>query len=171
MSSNNPERLHLEDDGTFPNNLLPVLVWRQGISTDTESDGADTLEQHFRDNGWRETWQNGILSYHHYHSTAHEVLGIGRGTVRVQLGGPSGPELALETGDIVLLPAGTSHRNLGGSSDLIVVGAYPPDQHPDMLRGEPTDRPAADQRIGQVSLPPTDPVSGISGAPEPWRAD
>lgn len=164
-----PELLHLEDDETFPNNRLPVLLWRNGIQVQGENNGPDIIERHFLDNGWQGSWQDGIFTYHHYHSTAHEVLGIGRGSVRVMLGGSSGQELDLETGDIVLLPAGTAHRNLGASDDLIVVGAYPPGQRPDILRGEPGDRPGADQNIANVTLPDTDPVTGNDGPPETWR--
>ena len=163
-----PEIVHFEDDGNFPNNHLPVLLWRGGIPVQGNN-GADVIEQRFLDNGWQGAWQNGIFTYHHYHSTAHEVLGIGRGSVRVLLGGPSGEELDLETGDVVLLPAGTAHRNLSASEDLIVVGAYPPGQHPDILRGERGSRPEADRNIGNVPPPTSDPVAGKAGAPDQWH--
>lgn len=162
-----PERLFLEDDGNFPNSRLPVLLWRNGIPAG-DGNGAKLIEQRFRDNGWQGTWRNGIFPYHHYHSTAHEVLGIGRGNVTVMLGGPNGRELTLRTGDIVLLPAGTAHRNLGGSDDLVVVGAYPPGQHPDILRGYPDDRPVADRTIARVPRPATNPVTGERGVPNSW---
>lgn len=168
MSTPQPERLHLDDDGTFPNNHLPVLLWRQGIPLQDEN-GADLIEQRFREHGWGGSWQDGIFGYHHYHSTAHEVLGVGRGSVTVQLGGPSGEELSLEAGDIALLPAGTAHCNLGASGDLVVVGAYPQGQRPDILRGDQGDRPSADQHIRDVSLPETDPVTGTDGPPDAWR--
>lgn len=163
------ESFVLSDDGMFPNSRLPVLLWRQEFPIQDDMSGADIVEQRFLDNGWQETWQNGIFSFHHYHSTAHEVLGIGRGSVTVMLGGPSGQELTLEAGDVVLLPAGTAHCNLGASDDLIVVGAYPPDQRPDLWRGEPGERPNADQNIANVPLPDTDPVTGVSGEPDSWR--
>ena len=169
MTESTPTLLHLGDDGTFSNSRLPVLLWRQGIPVDNRSNGADIIEQRFRDNGWEGSWQNGIFTYHHYHSTAHEVLGIGRGSVTVQLGGPSGETLDLSAGDVALLPAGTAHCNLGASGDLIVVGAYPPDQRPDILRGKPGERPDADQNIAEVELPSTDSISGASGAPEAWQ--
>ena len=167
MTDPTPTLLHLDDDGAFPNNRLPVLLWRGGIPVERDT-GADAIERRFRDNGWDGTWQDGIFDYHHYHSTAHELLGIGRGSVTVQLGGPDGETLDLAAGDIALLPAGTAHCNLGASSDLIVVGAYPPGQRPDILRGEPDERPAADRAIASVPLPSTDPI-GTSGPPEPWR--
>lgn len=168
MANPNPTLLHLEDDGTFPNNMLPVILWRRAIHI-TDANGAEAIEQRLRDNGWTGIWRNGIFTWHHYHATAHEALGIARGSVTVQLGGPSGETLELEAGDIVLLPAGTAHRNLGQSGDLLVIGAYPPGQRPDMLRGEPGERPGADRAIAAVQLPERDPVTGADGPPEPWR--
>ena len=79
----------LRDDGTFPNNeQLPLVLYRGAIRV-TEGDPATTIEQVFAANGWGNAWRNGIFPYHHYHSTAHEVLGVACGTARVQLGGDS----------------------------------------------------------------------------------
>lgn len=158
------DTLFLADDGTFPNNRLPVLLWRNAIPG-----GVDAIERAFRDHGWEGTWRNGIFDYHHYHATAHEVLGIARGNVTVRLGGPNGETVELAAGDIALLPAGTAHRNLGQSPDLVVVGAYPPGQRPDILRGEPGERPDADLQIARVAPPETNPVTGEPGPPEEWR--
>lgn len=169
MAGLGPETLVLSDDGAFQNSGLPVLLWRQGIAIEGSGNGADIIERRFVDHGWQGSWQNGIFTFHHYHSTAHEVLGIGRGHVTVILGGPSGPELTLDAGDVVLLPAGTAHRNLGASDDLIVVGAYPPGQHPDLLRGEPGERPDADQNIARIPLPESDPVTGVADASDLWH--
>ncbi len=167
MTDTTPDLIHLEDDGTFPNNRLPVLLWRDAVPTGSAS--ASAIEDRFHANGWGGSWRNGIFTYHHYHSTAHEVLGIARGSVTVQLGGPNGETLDLATGDIALLPAGTAHKNLGQSDDLLVIGAYPPGQRPDILRGDPDDRPEADRNIAQVPLPQTDPVTGEEGPPIAWR--
>lgn len=160
-----PETLFLnDDDGTFPNSRLPVLLWRNAVPG-----GVDAVERAFRDHGWEGTWRNGIFDYHHYHATAHEVLGIGRGSVTVRLGGPDGESVELAAGDIVLLPAGTAHRNLGQSADLVVVGAYPPGQRPDMLRGQPGERPDADRQIARVAPPESNPVTGDPGPPAEWE--
>jgi uncharacterized protein YjlB len=165
-----PETLHLADDGAFPNNRLPVLIWRQGIPV-SDRNGAETIERAFRDHGWEGTWRDGIFDFHHFHSDAHEVLGIARGSVTVQLGGPNGETVELAAGDIVLLPAGTAHRNLGQSRDLLVIGAYPPGQRPDMRYGDPAERPDIDERIDAVPLPGTNPVTVEPGPPEAWRED
>ena len=52
------------------------------------------MERAFAANGWSNAWRDGIFRYHHFHSTAHEVLGIAAGEVRVAFGGPSGREVA-----------------------------------------------------------------------------
>ena len=43
-------------------------------------------------------WRNGIFDFHHYHSTAHEALGIAKGEVTVVLGGPDGEEFPFASG-------------------------------------------------------------------------
>jgi len=174
---NNPEKGHsadytvqppnvasvsLEDDGTFPNNPnCPVVVYRGAFSQAAHA--ASAIESAFRQNGWGGTWRNGIYGYHHYHSTAHEVLGVARGSARVQLGGPDGNVLDIEAGDVLVLPAGTAHKNLGASPDFLVIGAYPEGQDWDMNTGKPGERPQVDRNIDQVSLPDKDPVYGTGG--------
>ena len=149
----------LSDDGTFPNNeRLPVLIYHQAFEH-----GASEIEETFRRNGWGGTWRDGIYTYHHYHSTAHEVLGVARGTARVQLGGSDGITLDVSAGDAVVIPAGVAHKNLESSDDFLVVGAYPPGQEYDMNYGRPDERPQADRNIEAVPLPETDPVLGAGG--------
>lgn len=63
----------LGDDGTFPNSRLPLLLYRQALLV-PERELAATVEELFGANGWQGSWRNGIYPYHHYHSTAHEVL-------------------------------------------------------------------------------------------------
>lgn len=153
----------LADDGTFPNNeVLPVLVYRRAVRHSVRSP-ASTVERIFRQNDWTGAWRNGIFSYHHYHSTAHEALGVTAGTATVQLGGPEGWTLDVEAGDVLVLPAGVAHKNLGSDRAFRVVGAYPDGQSWDLRRGEPGDRPEADRNIEQVPLPSRDPLYGCNG--------
>jgi len=157
------ESFVLDDDGTFPNNRLPVLVYRQAVQLG-DRDPAASLEARFREHGWDGLWRDGIFDFHHYHATTHEVLGCARGWVRVQLGGPHGREVELRAGDVAVLPAGTAHRNLGHSADYLIVGGYPPGHAPDMCYGEAGERPRTDREIAAVPHPPTDPVYGEEGA-------
>jgi uncharacterized protein YjlB len=83
--------------------------------------------------------------------------------VRARLGGGGGITVDLAAGDVVLLPAGTGHRNEGASPDFLVVGAYPDSQDPDLCRGGPGERPRVLANIAAVPLPASDPVHGPDG--------
>lgn len=159
----------LDDDGTFPNSPIPVVLYPQAVQPGS-GDPARAFEERFQANGWGGSWRNGIFDYHHYHATAHEVLGCARGWVQVLLGGPEGNEVRLRAGDVVLLPAGTAHKNLEHSADYVIVGAYPPGQRPDMKYGEPEEYEAAKEAISQVPMPELDPVTGRSaGILDQWK--
>jgi uncharacterized protein YjlB len=153
----------LKDDGAIPNNQqLPLLVYQAALNLPNQNPAA-TVESLFQANNWGGIWRNGIYSFHHYHSTAHEVLAVCRGTARIQLGGEQGPVFSVGLGDVILIPAGVGHKKLGASSDFLVVGAYPSGQRWDMNYGKAGERPAADQNIARVPLPQTDPVFGSRG--------
>lgn len=158
----------LSDDGLVPNNAdLPALVYRGRLPA---GKGAERLiEAHFARNGWTNAWINGIYAYHHFHATAHEVLGLAQGTARVQIGGPAGPILTLHAGDAVLVPAGVGHCRIDASGDLSVVGAYPAGADWDLVRATPEARAASLPRIARVPLPDLDPVEGIAMRPHPRR--
>jgi uncharacterized protein YjlB len=150
-------------DGTFPNNeRLPLLLYPGAIKS-SGRDVARSAEDLFHKHHWGGSWRNGIFNYHHYHSTAHEVLGVFSGTAKVRLGGPVGPEFDLRSGDVVVIPAGVAHRNLGSSADFGVVGAYPAGQKWDLNYGEDGERPQTDRNIAEVPLPEMDPVFGATG--------
>ncbi|WP_113180558.1 cupin [Agrobacterium cavarae] len=143
---------------------LPVLVYSQ-IRADMD---PSAFEDMFHDNGWTGIWRNGVFAYHHYHSGAHEVLGVGRGEAKLQIGGPDGKLLDVRQGDCLLLPAGTGHKRLESSGDFQVVGAYPPGQAADIQRDAPNEKMLA--LIKSLPVPETDPVLKTSGGlVELWR--
>jgi uncharacterized protein YjlB len=158
------ELVFLPDAGAIPNNpRLPVLLHRGAVVPGDPSGAEDLFTRH----GWRPAWRNGIFDWHHYHSNAHEALAIVEGSVLVQLGGEGGVRLDLVAGDVVVLPAGTGHRNLGAEGALLVVGAYPegsppPDQMHEGSEGGDRVR----RTIAGTADPRQDPVTG---APYPGR--
>ena len=106
---------------------------------------------------------NGVYPFPHYHAAAHEVLGVFSGSARIQLGGSSGVIAEVQPGDVIAIPAGVGHENLGSSNRFGVVGAYPPGQNPDIQRGEPIEQNWVREAIAKVPRPKTDPVYGTNG--------
>jgi uncharacterized protein YjlB len=158
------------DDGAVPNNPnLPFLVYPGALNLGGD-DPAAVCEAVFEGNGWNGSWRNGIYPFAHYHSTAHEVLGICRGEAKVRFGGNAGITLTVRAGDVVVIPAGVGHQNLGSSTDFLVVGAYPRGQRWDLCRGLAEERPQVLLNIARVPLPASDPVYGAEGPlVEHWR--
>jgi uncharacterized protein YjlB len=153
----------LADDGTFPNNAqLPLLVYPQVLRTHIPQLNA-CIRELFGKNRWDGSWVNGVYTFHHYHSTAHEVLGVCAGQAEIQLGGDRGLRQIVQTGDVIVIPAGVAHKNLGSSPDFSVVGAYPQGQSPDLCHGHAHERPHADKTITALPLPAQDPVYGPGG--------
>lgn len=156
------EALQLKENGNIPNSKLPLLVYRTAVRLQSD-DPASIFEELFEANQWTDTWRNGIYDYHHYHSTAHEVLGVYAGNATVNFGGEDGPITKVWPGDVIIIPAGVSHKNLGASPDFGVVGAYPKGQKVDMHYGKPEERAKADAQISQVPTPEFDPIEGKGG--------
>lgn len=147
-------------NGRIPNNsALPVVVYAQAIAAHEAS--AEAFERLFARNAWPPQWRNGIYDFHHFHSTAHEALGIASGTADLILGGPNGQLVEVGAGACVILPAGTGHCLLSGSADLLVVGAYPPGQVWDLQRDAISQ--AQLNAMHAFPLPSSDPVNRETG--------
>lgn len=153
---------HIGPNGSFPNNeKLPLIIVQETLR------GTDithlNFEKIFTSNSWPAAWRNGLFGFHHFHSNAHEVLGVYSGWVKACFGGPGGEIIEAKAGDVIIIPAGVSHCNKGESSDFKVVGGYPAGQRWDMMQGSPEQLSQALENIANVPLPLTDPVSGDNG--------
>ncbi|MDI4238495.1 cupin domain-containing protein [Bradyrhizobium sp. Arg237L] len=157
-----PLTIVFEDDGLVPNNRLPFLVYKATVDVDSDHP-EKTIEGLFGANGWGAMWRNGVYDYLHYHSTVHEVLGVSRGSARVQFGGERGKVLQISAGDVAILPAGTGHQLISSSNDFCVVGAYPPGPPMEITRPTPENHAKALKTIPRVTVPRTDPVMGEDG--------
>jgi len=160
-TASNAVALWFTADGWVPNNpLLPLIFYRSAVSS-SHPDLAAAFEHAFGSNGWSPEWRNGVYPFHHYHSTAHEVLGFAAGTARLLLGGPNGHEVIVAPGDCALLPAGTGHCCFEASADFLVVGAYPSGQRWDLCRTALAE-PARAAMLA-LPFPKSDPVLGPDG--------
>ena len=130
----------------------PLLVYPSVLQAPAPED----FEALFNRNRWPAAWRNGVHPFHHYHSTAHEALGVYAGEVTVQFGGDSGIAVTARPGDVIVLPAGTAHKKISARGALGIVGAYPAGQEPDLCRGSNFNATA-------VPLPACDPVHGAGG--------
>ena len=159
------EALSFADDGDVPNHpRWPMIVYAEAIAPGTLAASEYAFDELFGRNGWPVAWHNGIYPFTHYHSNTHEVLGIAKGEATVQFGGKLGKTLTARAGDALLLPAGTGHKRISASPDLLVIGAYPPGSKYDLMRSGESGKAAIRARIAKVAKPDTDPVSGAAGA-------
>jgi uncharacterized protein YjlB len=151
-----------EDAGGIPNSRLPVLVYHdvQGARE------ADECKELFARNGWLGAWLDGIYPLHHFHSTAHEVLGIVAGSAAVVLGGPSGRRFQVRRGNVLVLPAGTGHCNAGSSDQL---GPERPTGTPPALR-EAQKAPVVAATLGAIARCDRWCRSGTQATPPPRRS-
>ncbi|MFB6261457.1 MAG: cupin domain-containing protein, partial [Thiohalorhabdaceae bacterium] len=157
-------RPHLGMARSFQSNQLfaeQTVLENVRLVVQTTQRGSFSMDL-FRAHHWPPAWRFGVFDFHHYHSTAHEVLGVFAGSARLLFGGPDGVTVEAQAGDAIVIPAGVAHKCLVPKC-FRVVGAYPRGQDFDMNRGEPGERPAADHHIAEVPLPAADPVLGPSG--------
>jgi uncharacterized protein YjlB len=75
----------------LPNSRFPLLIYRGAVP----GGGEDAVRERFRANGWLNNWRYpGIYTYHHFHSTTHECLGVASrvdGARAVRQGRHAGP--------------------------------------------------------------------------------
>jgi uncharacterized protein YjlB len=159
-----PVTMRFGDDGVVPNNpTLPLLVYRGAIDVSGQRDPAARIERIFAENGWGDSWRNGIYAFTHFHSMIHEALGVAAGRARVRFGGKAGEELEIEAGDVAVVPAGTGHQRIAASRDFLVVGAYPAQGTYDLCRATPAEHARAKELIAKTPFPAADPVYGKNG--------
>jgi len=148
----------------FPNNKLPLLIYKNACLLGAQKNkSAHLLQKIFNKNNWKNSWSNGIYSFHHYHSNTHECMGIASGKAWVIFGGTGGRKIVLEKGDIIIIPAGVAHKCSNTSTGFLCVGAYPGGSEYDINLGTKEEFEKAKARILKISKPALDPVFGKEG--------
>jgi uncharacterized protein YjlB len=174
------EHILIPSSDVSPNNgALPLILYKAAVEFGDREPEA-VFEEIFWGNAWADGFRDGTFPFHHYHSAAHEVVGVARGTAVLQFGGPDGPHVEVAAGDACVIPAGVVHRRIDDAPGYSVVGAYPHHQVPDCcvmsqaaadaagaelevkLIGE-AQLAAVKTTIAATVLPITDPLSGSSG--------
>jgi uncharacterized protein YjlB len=161
------ETWHAPPGERIPNHPRFAVLLYRGV--DAAAAGAEAARRLFAEHDWGGAWVDGVLPFHHFHSTSHEALAVVAGRATLELGGPEGRPFDVAAGDVVVLPAGTGHRRASAEPAFTVVGAYPAGQEDyDLLRGDdPAEVTAARERIARLGPPPEDPVGGEGVAG--WR--
>src|SRR6185436_9974733 len=108
---------YLKDDGVFPNSELPVLLYKRALKIPLFF-AALLIKKLLQKHHYTNNWRNGIYTYHHYHSNTHEVMAVIKGQTTLLLGGDKGRKVKIEKGDVILIPAGVAHKNLGKEKDV-----------------------------------------------------
>jgi uncharacterized protein YjlB len=162
------ELFPFDPDGGIPNSRLPLVFWRGRLPPEAR-DGA-AAGALFRKNGWQGTWVSNVLPYWHFHTRGHEVLGCVAGRALIGFGGDRGVRVDVEAGDACVIPAGVGHIRLDGSGDFRMAGGYPPGQQGNIIRPGDLDDARIAREISALTLPETDPISGLAdGVVEIWR--
>ena len=144
---------YFQNDGIIPNNTLPILIYKNVLQD------FDTT---FKKNGWTNNWKDIILPYDHFHSNTHEVLGLAEGTAKLKIGGENGIELLVETGDVIIMPAGVGHYSLDNSMKYQFIGGYPNGSDWNLKTSLEEDNNILSE-IANIPIPNTDPLFGSNG--------
>ena len=156
-----PIQLFISGNDIFPGNKLPVLHYKKALRLPWLF-RARKVKSIFIKHNWTNNWRNGIYTYHHYHSNTHEAMAVIKCHTVLLLGGENGKHLLLEKGDIIVIPAGVAHKNLGKEKDVICIGGYPEGKDFDINYGNPGERPGTDENICSLPIPLTGPLYGES---------
>jgi len=140
----------------------PLLIYHGAF----QGSSAAQIESHLQTIGVvTPQWRYTMYSTSHFHSTAHEVLSICSGSAKLCFGGEENSgrvEPVVETGDVIVVPAGVAHRLLEDHGSFQMVGSYPNGKNWDMCYGAEgeEDKTKAIARLGWFTR---DPVYGEEG--------
>ena len=152
----------IPSQGYFPNNnRIPLTLYKKAVHCMNVT--IEAIKKHLEANHWINSWIDGIYDYHHYHSNTHECLVIIAGTCQIKIGEEEGAIYKVSQGDVIIFPAGVSHKNVASSADFSCIGSYPTQKDYDLKYGKADEHPEVDENIKMVQLPKCDPIYGEHG--------
>ncbi|WEW56667.1 hypothetical protein PRK78_002115 [Emydomyces testavorans] len=111
-------------------------------------------------------WIYSMYPTSHFHSNTHEVLSVVAGKAKLCFGHEKNPdrfEPTVSKGDVIIIPAGVSHRllqDLDGQFNM--VGSYPPGKNWDMCYGKEGEEEKV-RNISSLAWFTKDPLYGDQG--------
>ncbi|CAG9952788.1 unnamed protein product [Clonostachys rosea f. rosea IK726] len=123
-----PEAFFFKPTNYIPNSQLPVLLYRKALPLPLKE---NLVKEFLESNNWIHggTWN--AVPRHHFHPNTHECYAVVKGSSELLIGvGPldseaEGEVIHVESGDVIVLPAGVSHCSKSFSEDYRYIGAYP----------------------------------------------
>lgn len=155
------ETHYLKGNGRVPNSRLPLLIYRSAVQV-----GVAEMEEQIRRNDWPPEWHSsfGMYPRHHFHSDAHELIAVTRGTMVGLFGGHDGVRATVTAGDVIVIPAGVGHFGESITEDLRLTGAFPAGcAIHDFRLGYPDEYARVADRAQRVPIPANDPLHGPKG--------
>ncbi|KDQ55391.1 hypothetical protein JAAARDRAFT_59907 [Jaapia argillacea MUCL 33604] len=177
LSSLKVTKHHIPRHALIPNSSItskPLYIYHGAFTpppSTSKSQFKSTVTAHLKKIGVIEPqWTYTMYSISHFHSTTHEVLVILSGSARLLFGGEDNPgkvETVVKKGDVIVHPAGVSHRLLedlrGEGGTFEMLGCYPVGgQQWDMFYGREGEE-GVWERIGGLGWFERDPVYGDVG--------
>ncbi|KAF9889818.1 hypothetical protein FE257_006908 [Aspergillus nanangensis] len=170
-----PEAYYLGQGNLVPNSRLPALVYRGVLPKSLDKGEIQALCEA---NRWEKRGEWGPFWDAHFHPNTHECYAVFQGSSRLLLGGEGhdpptgGVEVDVRAGDVIVVPAGVSHRSLSAAGDYRYIGVYPeecPRWRNDWCEGKEA-MSGLQEEIRNVITPNHDPVYGEDGPlPVLWR--
>ena len=155
------ELLFFRENKVAPNSHLPALFYKKAFEENNES-LEDQMYSIFNNNKWNGTRKGRIRTGRYYHTASHEVIGITKQAIFIELGGFNGSRHILEKGDVLILPAGVSIRLIKGAGHDVRRG-FSAEPTENMQYAKASYREKAKEAIACIPIPKTDPIYGRSG--------
>ncbi|KAL1960372.1 hypothetical protein VTO42DRAFT_8332 [Malbranchea cinnamomea] len=161
------EKFYLRPTVHSPNSPLPVLLYRNVLPKPYSEESTSAF---LAGKDWEKRGVFGHIPTYHFHPNTHECYGIFQGSSTLIIGrgekdDKGGVLIPVSAGDVIVIPAGTTHCCSNSRGNYRYVGVYP--KGAPKWRNEfdkkPIDHASVRKEIASVEMPTQDPVYGDEG--------